>query len=48
MASMNARKPYPNDVKDEEWEFVVPCLTLLPLDAAQREYSLREVFNGLR
>ena len=43
-----ARKPYPSDVSDEEWEFVAPYLTLLPEDAAQREHSLREVFNGLR
>jgi transposase len=48
MAGMNARKPYPSDVKDEEWEFVAPYLTLLPLDAGQRDYPLREVFNALR
>ena len=45
---MNARKPYTSDVTDEEWEFVAPYLTLLPLDAAQRDYELREVFNALR
>ncbi|HVB21133.1 MAG TPA: IS5 family transposase, partial [Ktedonobacteraceae bacterium] len=33
---------------DEEWAFVVPYLILLPEDAGQRSYSLREVFNGLR
>jgi len=43
-----ARKPYPSDVSDEEWAFVAPYLTLLREDAAQREYSLREVFNALR
>lgn len=42
------RKPYPSDVSDDEWAFVVPYLTLLPLDAAQRDHDLREVFNGLR
>lgn len=42
------RKPYPSDVSDEEWAFVAPYLTLLREDAAQRDYSLREVFNGLR
>lgn len=42
------RKPYPSDVTDEEWAFVVPYLTLLPLDAAQRQHDLREVFNALR
>jgi transposase len=42
------RVGYPSDVSDEEWIFVVPYLTLCKLDAEQREYSLREVFNGLR
>jgi len=42
------RKAYPSDVSDEEWAFVVPYLTLMREDAPQREYSLREVFNGLR
>jgi transposase len=43
-----ARKPYPSDVSDEEWQFVAPYLCLMPEDAGQREYPLREVFNGLR
>jgi transposase len=42
------RKPYPSDVSDDEWAFVAPYLTLMTEDAPQREYSLREVFNGLR
>ena len=45
---MNARKPYPSDVTDEEWAFVAPYLTLVREDAPQRKYALREVFNGLR
>jgi transposase len=45
---MPPRTPYPSDVSDEEWAFVVPYLILLPEDAGQRTYSLREVFNGLR
>lgn len=45
---MKIRTPYPTDVSDEEWAFVVPYLILLPEDAGQRSYSLREVFNGLR
>lgn len=48
LASMNARKSYPSDVSDAEWEFVAPYLFLLPLDAGQRDHDLREVFNGLR
>ncbi len=43
-----ARKPYPSDVSDDEWAFVAPYLTLMTEDAPQREYALREVFNGLR
>jgi transposase len=43
-----ARKPYPSDVTDEEWDFVVPYLTLMTEDAPQREHELREVFNGMR
>jgi transposase len=42
------RKPYPSDVSDDEWAFVAPYLTLMTEDAPQRDYSLREVFNGLR
>ena len=45
---MITRKLYPSDVSDEEWAFVVPYLTLLPLDAEQRKHDLREVFNALR
>jgi len=45
---METRRPYPSDVSDEEWAFVAPYLTLLPEDAGQRRYPLREVFNGLR
>ncbi|MGL4608860.1 MAG: transposase, partial [Trueperaceae bacterium] len=28
------RKAYPSDVSDEEWQFVVPYLTLMREDAA--------------
>jgi transposase len=42
------RKAYPRDVGDEEWAFAVPYLTLMTADAPQRDYELREVFNGLR
>jgi transposase len=43
-----SRKPYPTDVTDEEWAFVAPYLALLPEDAGQRRYALREVFNAVR
>ena len=42
------RKNYPSDVSDEEWSFCAPYLTLMKEAAPQRDYPLREVFNGLR
>ena len=42
------KKRYPSDVSDEEWELVAPYLTLMTEDAPQREYPMREVFNGVR
>jgi len=42
------RTPYPSDVSDDEWALAAPYLTLMREDAPQRDYSLREVFNGLR
>jgi transposase len=43
-----ARKPYPSDVSDIQWEFLIPYLTLMDEDAPQREHDLREVFNARR
>jgi transposase len=43
-----ARKPYPSDVSDEEWDFVASYLTLMTEKAPQREHDLREVFNAMR
>jgi transposase len=45
---MITHNPYPSDVTDQEWEFVVPYLCLLPEDAGQRVYNLRDVFDALR
>ncbi|MET3439000.1 transposase [Sphingomonas sp. 1185] len=42
------RRPHPSDVSDEGWSLIVPYLLLQREDAGQREYDLREVFNGLR
>ena len=42
------RRGYPSDVTDEEWAFCAPYLTLMREDAAQRDYPLRELFNGVR
>ena len=43
-----SRQAYPTDVTDEEWAFVAPYLALLPEEAGQRRYELREVFNAVR
>jgi transposase len=45
---LSPRKPYPTDVRDDEWMFVAPYLTLMTQEAPQRVYELREVFNALR
>jgi transposase len=45
---MITHQPYPSDVSDAEWEFVVPSLCLLPEGAGQRVHDLRDVFDGLR
>lgn len=42
------RKSYPTDVSDAEWEFLLPYLALMKLDAGQRVHDLREIFNALR
>jgi transposase len=46
--SPRKHKSYPSDVSDEEWSFVAPYLTLCRLDAPQRDYDMRAVFNALR
>jgi len=43
-----ARKSYPSDVSDAEWEFLTPYLTLMREDAPQREYTLRDAFDAVR
>lgn len=43
-----ARRPYPTDVTDDEWDFVAPYLALVREDAPQRAHDLREVFNAPR
>jgi transposase len=45
---LSSRKAYPTDVRDDEWMFVAPYLTLMTPDAPQRVHDLREVFNALR
>lgn len=42
------RTPYPGDVADDEWTFLAPRLVLMRDDVPQRQYPLREVYNGLR
>src|SRR5512135_1681128 len=45
---MVTHNPYPSDVSDPEWEFVVPYLCLLPEDAGQRVHNRRDVFDAVR
>jgi transposase len=40
--------PYPRDVTDEEWAFVLPYLLLCREDSPQRKHDLRTVFNAVR
>jgi transposase len=42
------RKSYPSDVGDDEWQFALPYLTLMRLDAPQRDHDLRDIFDALR
>ena len=46
--SGSGKSGYPSDVSEEEWAFCAPYLTLMKEDAPQREYALRELFNGAR
>ena len=48
MSTPRPHKPYPSDVSDDEWAFVVPYLTLMTPDALQRTYELREGLNAVR
>ena len=41
-------EPYPSDVTDEEWAFVLPYLLLCREDSPQRKHDLRTVFNAVR
>ena len=45
---MITHQPYPSDVSDAEWQFVLPYVCLLPEDAGQRVYNLRDVFDAAR
>jgi len=46
--TLKIKKRYPSDVEDAEWEFIIPYLTLITLEAPQRKHDLREVLNALR
>ena len=42
------RSSYPSDVREEEWSFCVPYLTLMSEQVLQREHPLREIIAALR
>ena len=42
------RSSYPSDVREEEWSFCVPYLTLMSEQVLQREHPLREIIGALR
>ncbi|MHB1022129.1 MAG: IS5 family transposase [Acidobacteriaceae bacterium] len=46
--SWKSSEPYPSDVTDEEWLFVLPYLLLCREDSPQRKHDLRTVFNAVR
>lgn len=41
-------EPYPNDVTDEQWAFVLLYLLLCRESSPQRKHDLRAVFNRVR
>src|SRR3954470_8337717 len=45
---MITHKPYPSDVSNAEWQFVVPYLCLLREDTGQRVHNLRDVLDAAR
>jgi transposase len=44
----SGRSGYQSDVNDAEWAFCCPYLVLMDLEAPQRTYDLRAIFNALR
>lgn len=42
------KSTYPSDVTDEQWEFLLPYLTLMTEEAPQRQYALRDLFDAVR
>ena len=46
--STTRKSTYSSDVTDEQWEFLLPYLTLMRDDAPQRKYLLRDLFNAIR
>src|SRR5450759_340282 len=48
LKTRGTKTDYASDVTDEEWGFCAPYLTLMKADAAQREYTMRGLFNAVR
>lgn len=45
---MNARKPYPSDVSDEEWEFAAPYVSLVFSNPQGNRTASTTVHNSMR
>ena len=43
-----ARKPYPTDLTDEQWELVEPFIPPEKWGGRTRSVDMREVFNGIQ
>ena len=41
------RKPYPSDLKDDEWELIAPHLPKAKTGGRARETDMREVLNAI-
>lgn len=45
--STTARKPYPSDLTDEQWELIEPLIPASPKRGRPRTVSMREVINAM-
>jgi transposase len=46
-APVNARKPYPSDVTDEEWALIQPCVPRAKTGGRREEQPKREILTAI-